>query len=110
MALKKIRSGADFIAVAKEFSEDISASTGGDLGEIERGKMVPEFEKAAFLIKEGEVSGLVKTPYGLHIIKVDKIFPGQTLPLDKVQEQIKNRFTDQKPSHHPPRYGYLPRR
>jgi peptidyl-prolyl cis-trans isomerase SurA len=96
LALRKIRSGEDFIAVAKEFSEDISANTGGDLGEIERGKMVPEFEKAAFLLEEGEVSGLVETPYGLHIIKVDKIFPGQTLPLDKVQAQIENRFKDQK--------------
>ncbi|MDH3257025.1 MAG: peptidyl-prolyl cis-trans isomerase, partial [Nitrospinota bacterium] len=45
---------------------------------------------------EGEVSGLVETPYGLHIIKVDKIFPGQTLPLDKVKDQIKNQFMDQK--------------
>jgi peptidyl-prolyl cis-trans isomerase SurA len=96
LALKKIRSGGDFIAVAKEFSEDISASTGGDLGEIERGKMVPEFEKAAFRLKEGEVSGLVETPYGLHIIKVDKIFPGQTLPLDKVRGQIENQIRDQK--------------
>lgn len=95
-ALQKIRSGEDFISVAKEFSEDISASTGGDLGVIERGKMVPEFEKAAFLLKEGEVSGLVETPYGLHIIKVDKIIPGQTLPLDKVKDQIKNRSMDQK--------------
>ena len=96
LALKKIRSGESFTAVAKELSEDISASTGGDLGEIERGKMVPEFEKAAFLLKEGEVSGLVKTPYGLHIIKLDKIIPGQTLPLDEVRDQIKNRFMDQK--------------
>jgi len=95
-ALQKIRSGADFIAVAKEYSEDISASTGGDLGEIERGKMVPEFEKAAFMLKEGEVSGLVETPYGLHIIKVDKIFPGQTLPLDKVQVEIQNRLVNEK--------------
>ena len=95
-ALQKIRSGVDFAAVAKEFSEDISASTGGDLGEIERGKMVPEFEKAAFLLKEGEVSGLVETPYGLHIIKVDKVFPGKTLPLDEVQGGIKNQFLDQK--------------
>ena len=96
LALKKIQSGGDFIAVAKEFSEDISASTGGDLGEIERGKMVPEFEKAAFLLKEGEVSGLVETPYGLHIIKVDKIFPGETLPLDKVRTQIENKLKDKK--------------
>lgn len=96
LALKKIRSGESFIEVAKKFSEDISASTGGDLGEIERGKMVPEFEKAAFQLKEGEVSGLVETPYGLHIIKVDKIFPGQTLPLDKVRGEIENRVKDQK--------------
>jgi peptidyl-prolyl cis-trans isomerase SurA len=95
-ALRKIRMGEDFVAVARKYSEDISASTGGDLGEIERGKMVPEFEKAAFLLKEGEVSGLVKTPYGLHIIKVDKIIPGQTLPLDKVKVQIENQFLDQK--------------
>ena len=95
-ALQKIRSGADFVAVAKEFSEDISASTGGDLGEIERGKMVPEFEKAAFRLKEGEVSGLVETPYGLHIIKVDKIIPGQTLPLDKVENAIKTQLFDEK--------------
>jgi len=96
LALKKIRSGEDFIAVAKELSEDISASTGGDLGEIERGKMVPEFEKAAFQLKEGEVSGLVKTPYGLHIIRVDKKITGQTLPLDQVRDQIENHFKDQK--------------
>lgn len=95
-ALQKIRSGADFVIVAKEFSEDISASTGGDLGEIERGKMVPEFEKAAFRLKEGEVSDLVETPYGLHIIKVDKVIPGQTLPLDKVQDAIKSQFFNQK--------------
>jgi peptidyl-prolyl cis-trans isomerase SurA len=95
-ALRKIRMGEDFVAVARKYSEDISASTGGDLGEIERGKMVPEFEKAAFLLKEGEVSSLVKTPYGLHIIKVDKIIPGETLPLDKVKDQIRNRFLDDK--------------
>jgi peptidyl-prolyl cis-trans isomerase SurA len=95
-ALRKIRMGEDFVAVAKKYSEDISASTGGDLGEIERGKMVPEFEKAAFLLKEGEVSSLVQTPYGLHIIKVDKIIPGQTLPLDKVREQIRNQFLNKK--------------
>lgn len=95
-ALRKIRSGADFIAIAKEYSEDLSAKTGGDLGEIERGKMVPEFEKAAFRLKEGEVSGLVTTPYGLHIIKVDKIIPGQTLPLDEVKNEIENRIKARK--------------
>ena len=95
-ALQKIRSGEDFMAVAKEYSEDISASTGGDLGEIERGKMVPEFEKAAFQLKEGGVSGLVETPYGIHIIKVDKIIPGHTLPMDKVKVQIQSQLMNEK--------------
>lgn len=95
-ALQKIRSGEDFMAVAKQYSEDISASTGGDLGEIERGKMVPEFEKAAFQLKEGEVSGLVETPYGLHIIKVDKIIPGHTLSLDKVRNQIQAHLSNER--------------
>ena len=90
--LQKIRAGGDFNAIAKEFSEDVTANTGGDLGEIERGKMMPEFEKAAFRLKEGEVSGLVKTPYGLHIIKVDKIIPGRTLPLQEVKKQIENKL------------------
>lgn len=95
-ALQKIRSGEKFEAVAKEYSEDVSANTGGELGEIERGKMMPEFEKAAFRLKEGEVSGLVNTSYGLHIIKVDQIIPGQTLPLDKVKNQIANIFKNEK--------------
>ena len=95
-ALKRIRAGADFVVIAKEFSEDISANTGGDLGVLERGKMVPEFEKAAFLLKEGEVSSLVETPYGLHIIKVDKVIPGETLPLEKVEASIKNQFMNEK--------------
>ena len=95
-ALQKIRTGGDFNAIAKEFSEDVTANTGGDLGEIERGKMVPEFEKAAFRLKEGQVSGLVKTPYGLHIIKVDKIIPGRTFPLDEVKKQIKNKLQKEK--------------
>jgi peptidyl-prolyl cis-trans isomerase SurA len=95
-ALQKIRAGGDFNTVAKEFSEDLTANTGGDLGEIERGKMVPEFEKAAFRLKEGEVSGLVETPYGLHIIKVDKIIPGRTLPLAEVKKQIENKLQEAK--------------
>ena len=96
IALKKIRAGEDFAVVAKEYSEDISANTGGDLGEIQRGKMLPEFEKAAFDLKEGQVSGLVKTPYGLHIIKVDKIIPGKTIPFDDLQGRIKNQLLDKK--------------
>jgi len=70
--LKKLKAGGSFEALAREFSEDKSNSqSGGDLGYFGRGRMVPEFEKAAFALKPGEISGLVKTNFGYHIIKVE---------------------------------------
>lgn len=71
--LDKVKSGEDFATLAKQYSQDSSAENGGDLGLFSKGKMVPEFEQAAFALKEGEVSGLVKTVYGYHIIKVSAI-------------------------------------
>ncbi|WP_282011316.1 peptidylprolyl isomerase [Nitrospina watsonii] len=87
-ALAKIRNGADFAEVAQEFSEDVTASNGGDLGVLEKGKMIPEFEKAAFALKNGEVSSIVRSPYGLHIIKVDEVLPGAPIPMEDVENQI----------------------
>lgn len=69
--LARIKSGEDFSEFAKQYSEDEgSAPKGGDLGFFERRMMVPEFEEAAFGLGIGEVSGLVKSPFGYHIIKV----------------------------------------
>lgn len=69
--LAKVKAGGKFADIAKEESQDPgSAENGGDLGYFGKGKMVPEFEKAAFALKVGQVSGLVKTTYGYHIIKV----------------------------------------
>jgi peptidyl-prolyl cis-trans isomerase D len=69
--LKEVKAGGDFAALAKKYSEDDSnAQQGGDLDYFSRGRMVPEFDAAAFNLKSGEVSGLVKTQFGYHIIKV----------------------------------------
>lgn len=71
--LAKVKAGEDFANLAKQYSQDSTASNGGDLGLFSKGKMVPEFEKAAFALKEGETSELVKTVYGYHIIKVTEV-------------------------------------
>ncbi len=68
--LKQVKEGKDFAELAKSFSDDGSAAQGGDLGFFGKGQMVPEFEKVAFTLKKDEVSELVKTQFGYHIIKV----------------------------------------
>ena len=88
MVLEEIRKGKKFEEMAKLHSEDISASSGGDLGFLEKGKMVPEFENAAFSLRKGEVSDIVQTPFGLHIIKVEEVVPGNTKPFEDVKGQI----------------------
>ncbi len=72
--LERIRAGEDFVALAKEYSQDPgSASQGGDLGFFGRGTMVPAFEDVAFSLKVGEVSDLVQSQFGFHIILVEEI-------------------------------------
>ena len=94
--LYKIREGGDFINIAREYSEDVSASNGGDLGFITRGKMVAEFEEAAFSIKERQVSDIIKTEYGYHIIKVEEILAGKTLTLEESVDRITKILSAQK--------------
>jgi len=68
--LTKLDEGEDFAEMAQEYSIDGSAQSGGDLGLFGKGKMIPEFEEVAFNLEVGEISGLVKSDFGVHIIKV----------------------------------------
>ena len=83
------RGGADFAALAMEHSEDEGTTeSGGDLGQIARGQMVPEFEAAAFALEQDEVSDPVSSMFGLHIIKATQKSGGVSQPLDIVRDDI----------------------
>jgi peptidyl-prolyl cis-trans isomerase C len=91
--LARVRKGEDFAAVARVVSEDPgSAPGGGDLGVFGKGQMVPPFEQAAFALGAGQVSGLVESPFGFHIIKVHERLPAGKLPFDPVKGRIKDHL------------------
>jgi parvulin-like peptidyl-prolyl isomerase len=88
--LQRIQAGEDFAKLAKEYSSCPSASKGGDLGWFKRGQMAEEFEKAAFGLKVGQVSNVVKTEFGYHIIKVE----GRRKELPKDYAKSKATYRD----------------
>jgi len=93
--LKKIKEGADFAELAKQYSEDpATKDLGGDLGYFGKGKMVPEFEEAAFALKPGEVSDVVKSEYGYHIIKVTG--KRSSLSFEDAKEDIRDNLENAK--------------
>ncbi len=94
--LEDLRAGGDFAALAKEHSQDASAAQGGDLDFFSRGQMVPPFETAAFALKTGDVSAVVETQFGLHIIKVTDRREARTVPFAEVDGQIRQFLQDQK--------------
>lgn len=94
--LDKLHNGGDFAKLAKESSDDPgSKSQGGELGWIKHGVTVPEFDKAAFALQPGQISGLVRTKFGYHIIQTEEKQPAHTRPLDEVKADITATLTRQ---------------
>jgi parvulin-like peptidyl-prolyl isomerase len=89
------KKGADFGAVAKKYSQDSSAVNGGDLGFVARGQTVPQFEQAAFALQPNQVSAVVETPFGFHIIKAMERRPGRSVPLEEVKAQVGEFLTQE---------------
>jgi peptidyl-prolyl cis-trans isomerase D len=95
--LKQLKSGAKLEDLAKKYSEDPgSAKQGGSLGWIGKGQTVPEFEKTAFSLPKGQISDLVKSSYGFHIIRVDDKQEAHTKTLDEVKSEIEPLLKQQK--------------
>ncbi len=94
--LVKLKGGADFAALAKEKSKDPSKDKGGELGLLSKGQTVPEFEQAAFALQPGQVSDVVKTQFGYHIIKVTEKQPEKILAYDDVKDRLKQMLLSDK--------------
>jgi len=89
--------GADFAALARKYSEDEGSKVnGGDLDYFPKGRMVPEFESAAFTMQPGQISDLVKSQFGFHIIKVIDKKPAATRTLDEMRAQIQETLAGQR--------------
>ena len=92
-----LKAGASFDEVAKSCSLCPSAAQGGDLGEVSKGQMVPEFETAAFALKNpGDLSEPIKTQFGWHIIRLEDRTPSSLEPLDTVKPQLLQYLTNEK--------------
>jgi peptidyl-prolyl cis-trans isomerase C len=98
--LKQARGGADFAKLAQEHSQDGSAAQGGDLNYFSHGQMVAPFEQAAFALKPGQISDVVTTPFGYHIIKVTDRKPARTITFEEASPRIKEYLGEQKKQQH----------
>lgn len=95
-ARKRLQKGEDFAVVAKEVSQCPSAAKGGDLDYFQRGQMVPEFEEVAFKLKPGEISEIVTTQFGFHVIKVVDKKDAGSVPFEEVKERIEQHLKQEK--------------
>ncbi len=98
---KKIRMeilrGAKFEEMAQKYSDDLnSKGKGGDLGIIQRGQTIPEFENKVFALKEGQISEPISSPYGYHIVKVEKKIPAKLKTYEEVKKQVEEDYLKEK--------------
>jgi len=91
-ALARIRAGEEFARVAKEVSDDVTADKGGDLGWFRQGVMVPEFDRAVFAMNKGDVSDIVETQFGFHLIHLTDIRPERARPLEEVRDELEREL------------------
>lgn len=91
--MEMAKSGKDFAELAKEYSEGTTRETGGLLGEFKKGDMVAPFSEAAFSMAEGDISEPVRTQFGWHVIKVEKVNEASVSSLEDVSDQIRKKLT-----------------
>ena len=95
-AQARIKAGEAFADVAKDVSDDVTASQGGDLGLFAQGAMVPEFEDMVFgEMKVGDVSDIVRTQFGLHLIQLNEVEGGEVKPLAEVKDNLRSQLMKQ---------------
>lgn len=92
---ERLRRGEDFQELARLYSDDASAKNGGDLGLFKRGELLPEFERVTFNLQPGQVSGIVRTKVGFHIIKVTRRKEGSVIPYEEVKEKVENQYIEE---------------
>jgi peptidyl-prolyl cis-trans isomerase SurA len=93
--LARLAAGEDFAEVARQRSDGPGKAEGGDLGFVKKGALKAELDKAAFALAAGQVSGLVRTPSGYHILKAEDRRTGGAKPFDEVKEAIRDRLTSE---------------
>ena len=103
--LKRARSGEDFLKLAKAFSEDPGSKDRGGTYIFTKGQMAIEFETAAFKLRIGQISDVVETPYGYHVIKLIDREPKYTAPYEKAQRQVRDMLVGEKADEQMPNYS-----
>jgi peptidyl-prolyl cis-trans isomerase SurA len=88
--LAEARGGADFAALAKKYSQDPSAKEGGDLGYLKKGDILPEIETSLANLKKGDISGLIRTPVGIHIMKLEEYRQGKRQTFEAAKSEIED--------------------